>query len=302
MIVEIASIFLNVITPVFLIAIIGYVAGPRLGLEARTLSRGAYYILIPAFVFNVISTAEINAALAGRMIGFAVVVHLVVTLLAFIVARLLGRPPAMVGAYMVLAVFGNVGNFGLPIILFHLGSEAEFAATFYFLVIVVVAFVISVAAASGQQGGRLRGIIEVFKTPALIAVVPALLVNLFSWPVPLMVERITGLLGAAMVPIMLLTLGVQLSSMKNIVLSVDVWLATAVRLIGGAAVALLLAGVFGLTGLERGAGIFQSAMPPAVLASIIALEYDLLPDFVTTTVLVATVLSTVTLTVLLAVV
>lgn len=299
---ELAAIFFNVITPVFLVVLIGYLAGPWLALEARTLSRGAYYILIPAFVFSVVSTAEIQGGLVGRMIGFAVVVHLLVALLGYVVARVLGRSEAVASAFVVVAVFGNVGNFGLPIILFHLGGEAEFAAAFYFLVILVVAFVISVAAASGQRDGRLRAILEVFKTPALLAVAPALLVNLAGVSVPLMVSRVTGLLGGAMVPIMLLALGVQLSAMKNVSLTADVWLAAGVRLLGGALIALLLAGVFGLTGIERGAGIFQSAMPPAVLASIIALEYDLLPDFVTTVVLVATVLSTVTLTVLLAIV
>jgi len=53
---------------------------------------------------------------------------------------------------------------------------------------------------------------------------------------------------------------------------------------------------FGLTGLERGAGILQASMPSAVLASLIALEHDLLPDFVTPAVLLSTLLSLVTLT------
>jgi hypothetical protein len=46
--------------------------------------------------------------------------------------------------------------------------------------------------------------------------------------------------------------------------------------------------------------VFQAAMPTAVLASIIALEHNLLPDFVTTAVLFSTVASVVTLTLLLA--
>ena len=40
-------------------------------------------------------------------------------------------------------------------------------------------------------------------------------------------------------------------------------------------------------------------MPSAVFAVLIALEYDLLPDFVTTTVLFSTLASAVTLTVVL---
>ena len=43
-------------------------------------------------------------------------------------------------------------------------------------------------------------------------------------------------------------------------------------------------------------------MPTAVLASIIAVENDLLPDFVISAVLVSTLLSLVTLTVVLAIV
>jgi len=48
--------------------------------------------------------------------------------------------------------------------------------------------------------------------------------------------------------------------------------------------------------------VLQAAMPAAVLASIIAVENDLLPEFVITTVLFSTLLSIVTLTVVLAIV
>ncbi|MGB5049088.1 MAG: AEC family transporter, partial [Caldilineaceae bacterium] len=78
--------------------------------------------------------------------------------------------------------------------------------------------------------------------------------------------------------------------------SADMFIASGVRLLGGPLLALLLVIPFGLTGLERGAGILQASMPSAVLASIIALEHDLLPDFVTPTVLLSTLLSLVTLT------
>lgn len=43
-------------------------------------------------------------------------------------------------------------------------------------------------------------------------------------------------------------------------------------------------------------------MPTAVLTSLIALEHDLIPDFVTTVVLFSTVASAVTLTIVLAIV
>ncbi len=104
-----------------------------------------------------------------------------------------------------------------------------------------------------------------------------------------------------MVPVMLVTLGIQLAGMgRPKLLDGDVILISLIRLLAGPAFAFVLAAPFGLSGVERGAGIIQASMPAAVLTSLIALEYDLLPDFVTTTVLFSTLLSAVTLTLVLA--
>jgi malate permease and related proteins len=300
MLLELASIFLNVVTPVFALLLIGALAGRWLELDTRTLTRFAYFLLTPAFVFNIIGKADVSAALALRMIGFIAVVEIGLALLGFLVARLLRRPSKMVGAYILIAVFGNVGNFGLPLIEFRLGEEALIPATVFFVSVSMIAFTIGVAAATGSQGSKLNALFSVLRTPAIIALPFALLFNATGGP-PLFLDRIAGLLGGAMVPTMLVTLGVQLTQMKNFHFSADMFIASGVRLLGGPLLAFLLVLPFGLAGLERGAGILQASMPAAALASIIALEHDLLPDFVTPTVLLSTLLSLVTLTVLMVV-
>jgi predicted permease len=144
---QLLTIFLNVLTPVFALILVGYLAGPILRLEARTLSRFAYFILTPAFVFDVLSTATIQAALAVRMTIYIIVVHLGCALIGFVIARMLGRSAQMAAAYVLIAVFANVGNFGLPIVQFAMGKEALASATVYFLAIVAVSFVVGAAAA-----------------------------------------------------------------------------------------------------------------------------------------------------------
>ncbi len=266
------------------------------------MSRVAYFLFVPAFIFSTLSTATIQADLAVRMIGYTAVVHIGVALVGFLVAWLLGKSAPMIGAYTLIAVFGNVGNFGFPLIEFHLGPAAIELAAIYFLAIILISFVIGVVAANWHKGGSWVAILEVFKTPALIAAVPAIFINWSGIGVPLMVERVTGLLGQAMVPVMLLALGVQLAGTESLKIDSDTVIASAIRLLVSPALAFLLVGFFGLDGLERGAGIMQAAMPAAVLTSIIALEYDLLPDFVTRTVLFSTLASVVTLTLILGVV
>ena len=142
----------------------------------------------------------------------------------------------------------------------------------------------------------MTAVFSVFKTPAILAVAPAIMFNISGTEVPIFLSRLSGLLGQAMIPLMLVTLKIQMAEIEKFKIDFNVFAASTVRLIGGP---LFLVPLFGLHGIERDAGVLQSAMPSAVLASIIALEYKLIPEFVTTTVLFSTLYSVFTLTVIL---
>jgi len=292
-------VFLNVVTPVFILVVIGYFVGPRLKIDARSLSRTAYFVFIPAFVFNIISEAKIDSELALQMLSFILVAQIAVALLGFLVGKALRQSREITAAFVLIATFGNVGNFGLPLIVFRLGETARTFATVYFVATVFISFVICVGVASWARSGGVTAVFSVFKTPALIALIPALVFNITDVEVPIFLSRLSGLLGQAMIPVMLITLGVQMGEIPKIKINFNVFAASTVRLIGGPVLALLIVPYFGLEGLERRTGILQAAMPAAVLASIIALEYKLLPEFVTTTVLFSTLYSILTLTVIL---
>ena len=292
-------VFLNVVTPVFILVVIGYFVGPRLKIDARSLSRTAYFVFIPAFVFNIISEAKIDSELALQMLSFILVAQIAVALLGFLVGKALRQSKEITAAFVLIATFGNVGNFGLPLIVFRLGETARTYATVYFVATVFISFVICVGVASWARSGGVTAVFSVFKTPALIALIPALVFNITDLEVPIFLSRLSGLLGQAMIPVMLITLGVQMGEIPKIKINFNVFAASTVRLIGGPVLALLIVPYFGLEGLERSTGILQAAMPAAVLASIIALEYKLLPEFVTTTVLFSTLYSILTLTVIL---
>jgi malate permease and related proteins len=302
MLTQLPSVFLDVVAPVFAIVALGWAIGPRLGLDARTLSRAAYYVFVPAFTFDVISRSEVPLAAAGRMAAYAVLAHLAFGAIAFVLARLLRRPREVTAAYVMLSVFGNVGNFGLALITFRLGPEALAPATIYFIVILLTSFVVCVGAAAFTRGGGLAAVGSVFRTPALLVAVPAAFVSANHLAVPLFVSRAVGLLGGAMIPTMLFVLGVQLAQTKALRMGSDVAVVTALRLVGAPAVAWLLATPFRLTGLERASGILQAGMPAAILVAIIATEYEIEPGFVTSAVLFSTLASLPTLTLLLALV
>ena len=295
---EIFFIFLNVVLPVFGVVVMGYLLGGRMQLQARTLTRTAYYVFVPAFIFQAISTANMQLDIAVKMVSFVVITHLATIIVAGGIGRGLGRPKKMIAAFVMIASFGNVGNYGLAMIRFHLGEAATVPATLYFVAITIVAFVVCVGAAGWAQGGSKGALWGVLKTPALWALPPALLVSMSDFTVPLMLTRMIGLLADAMIPVMLFALGLQLLEQRRVSLSADVWLASGIRLLLAPAFACAFAFLFALKPIEMAAGVLQSGMPTAILVAIIAKENDIVPDFVTSVVVVSTLASLVSLTIL----
>jgi hypothetical protein len=99
---------------------------------------------------------------------------------------------------------------------------------------------------------------------------------------------------------MLILLGMQIAR-AGLPKRKDLLLASVgLRMLASPLIAWFLAPIMGLSGVGRQAGILQAAMPTAVLTTVIATEYDVEPEFVTGVVLVATLISPLTLTPLLA--
>jgi len=295
---ELLSIFFNVIMPVFGIVTLGYLLGGRLQLQAATLTRSAYYVFVPAFIFQAISQSRLELDAALQMVVFIVASHLLAVLVAGGIGRALGRSKEMIAAFVMIAAFGNVGNYGLAIVRFHLGEAALVPASIYFVAISISAFVVCVGAAGWARGGSKGAVWGVLKTPALWALPPALLVSLGGVEVPLMLSRMVGLLADAMIPVMLFALGLQLLEQKRVSFSGDVWLASGIRLFMVPAIAFFVSFLFALSPLESAAGILQAAMPTAILVAIIAKENNIVPQFVTSVVVISTLASLLTLTLL----
>lgn len=293
---EFITVFFNVIMPVFGIVVLGCLLGNRLHLQAQTLTRVAYYVFVPAFIFHAISSSRIAFANTVKMICFIVAAHLLVAVIAGGLGRLMGRSREMIAAFVMIAVFGNVGNFGLAVIKFRLGDAAVAPATIYFVVIVITAFIVCVGAAGWARGGRSGALSGLLKTPALWAAVPALVVAHSGIVIPLMLSRMIGLLAEAMIPVMLFALGLQLLEQRRVSFSVDVVVASSARLLMAPAFACLLAIPFHLQHIDYAAGVLQAGMPVAILVAIISKEYDIVPDFVTSVVLISTLASLITLT------
>jgi predicted permease len=200
---------------------------------------------------------------------------------------------------MLTSVHGNVGNFGIAIAAFAFGDQALPLAGIVMVTVNTAGILVGVAAATSRTSGPAVAVRTAFLAPMALAVLPAVLVNVSNTALPVFADRPIGLLANALIPMMLLTLGIQLGQMDRPHVGSIVAAPIAAKLLVAPAVAALIVAIVGPTGLAGQVVIVQAAMPAAVFTSLVALEHDMEPDLVTTIVLAGTLVSVVTLPVVL---
>jgi predicted permease len=296
------SVLIDVLGPVAILVALGALTGPRLQIDAGTLSRMAYWVLGPAFVFSLLTGADLEGSL---------VVNLVLAALAGMVAAIAvavgwglatGARFEATAATAITSMWGNVGNAGLAIVAFALGDDALPVAAVLMVTINLASLVIGVGLAQARTASPLTAAARGLTAPMSLAGAAALAVNLTGVPVPLVGERFIDLLAGALIPIMLYSLGLQLVAAGRPRWSSDLAVVAAAKLAVAPIGAAVAAGALGLTGDARAATIIQSAMPPAVFTAVVATENKLRPEWVTAAVVVVTLASVVTLPLVLLVV
>ena len=134
--------------------------------------------------------------------------------------------------------------------------------------------------------------------PTVLSLAAALAVQCLDLQLPRWLANTVNLLGGMTIPMMLLTLGVSLASIRVRHLGQGVLLG-ALRILAGAGAGWLIGELLDLAPLARGVLVMQSAMPVAVFNYLFALRANRSPEAVASLVLCSTLLSFVLLPLLL---
>jgi predicted permease len=294
------SIFASDILPVFLIAAAGFILARKLHANVKTMAHVSFYTLTPCLAFKMLVTSKITGPEAGRVALMAILVTAAMGLIGRVAAIPLGLNRVELSAFLMVVMFSNGGNYGLPVVMFAFGNDALSIGTVYFVVSAVLTYTIGVflAAAGKQSVGQ--AIAGLAKIPAIYAVAAAFIVIVTGVSVPAVLMRPVGLLSDSALPMMIIVLGMQLERATMPERPAAVVLAVGLSLLVAPFVAIGLAALLNLSGAARQASVILASMPVAVITTIFALEFDLAPAFVTSAVFVSTLLSPLTLTPLLA--
>jgi malate permease and related proteins len=292
--------FVNNLLPVFLAAAAGFGLGRWLNIEPRPISQISFYIFSPCLIFVLITGNHLNNADFVRMMGFTVTVITLIGLATWVIGRILKLERRILMAVVLSAISMNAGNYGLSVNLFAFGEEALAHASLFFVTTAIYTYTVGVVIASMGSSTLKQSLLNLARLPVVYAVLAAFVFVRFGWSLPLPVERTVSIFADAAIPSMLLILGLQLNRVHWNGNLGTLTLSSLMRLVAAPLLAILLSKPFGLLGPARQAGILESGMPTAVLAAVLATEYDLEPSFITSVVFVTTFLSPFTLTPLLA--
>ena len=163
---SLASITVDVMLPIALVAGAGFVLARLLRMDARPLSQSTLYFFSPVLVFVSAYQAKFNAEYASIAL-FGLIITALTGAITWVTVRT-ARFDRITGAGFSLGtMLVNSGNYGLPLILFAYGQTGLTYATFYFSVTMLLLQAIAVFIAARGRAHTNEAIRSVLKMPIL---------------------------------------------------------------------------------------------------------------------------------------
>jgi predicted permease len=235
---------------------------------------------------------------------------IVTDLLSRVIAKVRKYDVGLTNAFKNSIIFNNSGNIGVSLVTLIFGSAPYIingqkpyltqALAVQIIILMFVNLTLNTVGFynAGSANMKLKDSLKkIFSMPSIYAIPAAFLLKLVKydmtatplWPALVYVKD-------GLVPMSLITLGVQLSKTKFDFRDINVHTAVFIRLIVGPVLAFLFIHLFGFTGVTAQTVFIAYSVPTAVNTALIAVEFNNNPDFASQVVVVSTVFSAVTLT------
>jgi len=273
---------LGIILPVFLIVALGYGYAWRVKPDMTMVNRISMNVLAPALIFSALASKEFDIGESKLLMAGSVAIVLGSGLLAWPIARLLQAdhrtfvPPMM---------FNNCGNMGLPLAVLAYGAAGFSPMVALFTISNLLHFTLGVWIINHHAR-----FIHLLRNPMVIATIAGFAFAVWHPPLPDWLSVAIKMVGDALIPMMLLSLGVRLFEVRW-----DDWrigvVGGLVCPVTGLAVAAVFSWVAGMDRMQQGLLLVFGSLPPAVLNFMVAEQFRQEPAKVASIVLIGNVLS-----------
>ena len=272
----------SIILPVFSIIAFGWLYARRVKPDMAGVNRISMNVLAPALVFSALASKDFDVAANKLLLVGSVGVVLGSGLLAWPFARLMH---ASARTFVPPMMFNNCGNMGLPLAVLAYGAAGFSPMVALFTISNLLHFTLGawIIDHHAKFGNLLRN-------PMVVSTVLGFAFAIVQPPLPEWLAVAIKLVGDALSPMMLLSLGVRLyeSSLGDWHIGV---VGGIVCPLTGMAMAALLASVLDLDKTQQGLLILFGSLPPAVLNFMVAEQFRQEPGKVASIVLIGNLLA-----------
>lgn len=286
--------------PFFLLIGVGFGAG-KTGFfspdATAALTKFVFYFALSALLFQFSARLEFSDILDWNFIAAYLTASLAIYLVATIVAFARKLPIEEAAIEAQVAVIGNVGFLGIPMLAILLGDRAVLSVMVILSVDLIVFSSLVVILVHGSRDGRMSLAIlksigkGLLANPMIVSIVLGLSVSALDISVPKPVGQFLGILGAAATPGALFAIGASLATKSAERVAVAGWLSFCKLILHPAAVAFTALYVFDVDPYAAGVMITASALPVAGNVYILAAHFGIAPTRVSASILISTAIS-----------
>ncbi|MFC1626126.1 AEC family transporter [Pseudomonadota bacterium] len=269
------------------------------------LVRAVYDVFLPALVLHVMWQTEVslNSVRLPLVSAIAILLSLLAASLIYASGKWLPGSATQkrkaAGALLLASSFGNFTYLGLPVLTQTFGPWAQSVAIYFdlfastpllFTIGILVASHFSHTTKASHIG------IELIRVPALWAAIAGVMASAFHVPMPTWIDETLGVLGAAVVPLMLLSIGMALRWQSGWARRIPVLLPVVVIQLVFMPLVVWAASIgVGMPENLLAPAIIEGAMPTMVLGLVICDRFKLDTSLYAEAVTVTTALSLITL-------
>ena len=290
---ELLTIFKDIILPIFIVMLIGFILQKKFAMDISTLSKLNIYFVVPAFIFVKLYSTQFSASLFGHVLLFFILLVLILYVFSALFAKILGLNRGKKTTFSNSTIFFNSGNYGVPVNELVFKGD-PFAMSIQVIVLTlqnILTFSYGIFVLQSVNTSKWKAMIGYFKMPVLYAMMAGLLCNALNIPIPSVILVPANMIADAMIGLALLTLGAQVARIQFKAALSAVYSSLTVRLIISPIIALLIIWLFRVDGVTAQALLIASAMPTSVNSAVIAEEYKNYPEFAAQVVLFSTIIS-----------
>jgi predicted permease len=251
------------------------------------------YISFPALVISKVSKISYDSKMF-TVIFLAIIAMSIGAIVSFLLAKLFKFDIKTTASFVLVSTLGNTSFIGFPFVSEYFGNDNLIWAIFYdqlgsFLALIIFGSIV-VAYGSGSKVDTKEIIKKIFRFPPFIALWIGIIFNIFDVEI-----KFLEFIGNSLLFLVLLAVGMKFSFLdlkKNLNLS---FLALFIKMLLTPFLIYLIIINFYEVSLPFKIAMIESAMPPMVMASVLAIEYRLREDLAVSAVGLGMIISFITI-------